>query len=674
MKKLLIMILMTLIGVIAFAQSDGAVVTRQPSNNDFADILRDMPDVRILNSGSKILVEYQGEWPEDMKGAFEYAAKIWEENIPMCVPIKITAKIEDFGGADELSSVQCFTFFDRAINNAIGGVDNICPSSVIKAQTLIDYNRYGKEHLIYDDLGKELGEMLTRTDMEISYNADKIAEFSFALDAETVPDKYDFVTLSMRNIAIGLGLGNRIMANPSEQKILFNNNSHTPFEKRILNNIGWTDASDAYIKATEGSLNIGNGMILYAPSPFQNGISLRSTVPSGSNPINHLLAHDFSKGYVMRNIANYNWNSFFSEMLNWDLGIIVGSVGATVEQSLDYESTLPYSGTVSLSNLLKSTNHRSRNANHVLQSEDIEDQDTTHVSINIEEFLRKYCLATDSEYDSFRPRYVLSVQLNDGSWDPVKSQLVDSGDFTIDFNQPLPKPESEYARSTTGKLKYRIVEKAMEKDGSLFFGKYTKPRYLDVQYFTREFTPQTPVIAYTGEIIEPETATYSEQDYYDDYVDVKIKVSNIEGATQMAIDQLDEGETETFTYEADDFRKGYVVATLDPNLSSTITLLAVNKNGMRQSNPISIPALNSQERNISFNVKKDRIAILGLGDGETQSGRISYALISPLSSTKIEEGKVHCDRNIDISTLSSGFYILTLEKNGKVIGSTRFVR
>lgn len=673
MKKLLIMILMTLIGVIAFAQSDGAVVTRQPSNNDFADILRDMPDVRILNSGSKILVEYQGEWPEDMKGAFEYAAKIWEENIPMCVPIKITAKIEDFGGADELSSVQCFTFSHRAIDQAFSSMDNICPYSVIKAQSMIDYNRYG--HCAYygylpdkNEKENQLGDILTRTDMLISYNSDKIEEFSFNLDAEAVQDKYDFVTLSMKNIAIGLGLGNRIMANPAEQKILFNDNSHTPFEKRILDNIGWTDASDAYLKATAGNVNVGYGMLLYAPSPFQNGISLRNTVPAGSNPINYLLAYDFSKGYVMRDIANYDWNSFFGKFLNWDLGMVTGHGKGDLEENLNYENTLPYSGSVSLSNLYNSSSNRIQDTKANVPFIANEGNDYSQNSISVDKFLRNHSLLLDNEEDIFLEKNILSVQRKDGTWDVLKSQPVMQGDFVIKLDDPLPHDEEEYARSTTGKLKYRYVRKAMN------WNNMSVPDKIYVAYFTREFTPQAPVIAYTGEIVEPETATYSEKDYYDDYVDVKIKVSNIEGATQMAIDQLDEGETETFTYEAEDFRKGYVVATLDPDLSSTITLLAVNKNGMRQSNPISIPALNSQERNISFNVKKERIAISGLRDGETQNGRISYTLTSPLSSAKIEEGKVHCDRNIDISTLSSGFYILTLEKNGKVIGSTRFVR
>lgn len=35
-----------------------------------------LPTVRSVGSGTKIVVEYQGNWSEDMKGAFEYACKI----------------------------------------------------------------------------------------------------------------------------------------------------------------------------------------------------------------------------------------------------------------------------------------------------------------------------------------------------------------------------------------------------------------------------------------------------------------------------------------------------------------------------------------------------------------------------------------------------------------------
>lgn len=53
----------------------------------------DVPTKRKIGGGTKFIVTYEGDWTNDMKGAFEYACKIWEEQIPTAFPIRITAKI-----------------------------------------------------------------------------------------------------------------------------------------------------------------------------------------------------------------------------------------------------------------------------------------------------------------------------------------------------------------------------------------------------------------------------------------------------------------------------------------------------------------------------------------------------------------------------------------------------
>ena len=62
---------------------------------------------RVINGGTKILVSFNGNWDEDMKGAFRYACKIWEENLPTMLPITIEANIGSIRGnnANALSKV-----------------------------------------------------------------------------------------------------------------------------------------------------------------------------------------------------------------------------------------------------------------------------------------------------------------------------------------------------------------------------------------------------------------------------------------------------------------------------------------------------------------------------------------------------------------------------------------
>lgn len=677
MNRIIFALLMSFIALTASGQSVPTRVATQTANDSFADFLRDLPDVRVINSGSKILVDYEGEWTEDMKGAFGYAAKIWEENLPMCAPIRIKARLTgDFANPECLSSVSVLTNRNQKIGSQHYVTERALdfPSSMMKAQLMRHYNKTGtKSPYLGSTVDYEY--LLTCDDMEITYNLSKTGEFSFNLDGVADADKYDFVTLAMRDIAFGLGMANGLIANPAQGKMLFTDDGDTPFEKFLMTKIGWEDTQAAYRNATAGTVSPGYSLNMYAPNPFINGASLQYTIPTGNNPLNYLLSHDFSKGYVMRDISNYDWNMFFGYALQWFPPVATGSGNGTVDEYLENEKTLPFKGSYSFNNVFTNISAESRERGpEVFNSVDAATQVSSSdgdSDFNTEEYLRSHSLMADNAKDSWFERYILSVQRKDGTWDVLKSQMAVQGEFIVNLDDPLPHAEEEYARSTTGKLKYRIVRKQMK--SSSMFGEYTKPENLDVCYFTREFTPQTPVIAYTGKIIESEATPYSEQ-IYDDFVDVKVEISNVEGATQMIVEQLDEGERLPYSYEVEDFRKGYFSATLDTECSTALTLISVNKNGLRRSNTIVIPALNSQQQNISFKIGNHAIEIFGLGDTETDRGKVSYTLTSPLSSANIKDGKVDSTRKVDISTLSSGFFILTVEKNGKVIGSTKFAK
>lgn len=77
---------------------DDVIEVENEGNDTFAGIVINLPEYREIFSGSKILVEYKGEWPLAMKGAFEYAVKLWEENLPMTLPIRITANVGTIKG------------------------------------------------------------------------------------------------------------------------------------------------------------------------------------------------------------------------------------------------------------------------------------------------------------------------------------------------------------------------------------------------------------------------------------------------------------------------------------------------------------------------------------------------------------------------------------------------
>lgn len=53
---------------------------------------------RDIKGGTTFIVTFEGNWDKDMEGAFLYACKIWEENLPTMLPLKITAKIGSLRG------------------------------------------------------------------------------------------------------------------------------------------------------------------------------------------------------------------------------------------------------------------------------------------------------------------------------------------------------------------------------------------------------------------------------------------------------------------------------------------------------------------------------------------------------------------------------------------------
>lgn len=75
-------------------------------SNQIIDQTYGLPTVRSVGGGTKFIVEYQGEWTEDMKGAFEYACKIWEEAMPTTFPIHVLAKLDETRNTTALSKVS----------------------------------------------------------------------------------------------------------------------------------------------------------------------------------------------------------------------------------------------------------------------------------------------------------------------------------------------------------------------------------------------------------------------------------------------------------------------------------------------------------------------------------------------------------------------------------------
>lgn len=143
-----------------------------------------------------------------MKGAFEYACKIWEEPLPNTLPINIHAKIGKIRGSGNgklLSRVQPTSYNLDNLN------DNL--SSRIKYVILAEYNT-GSIVTFGDSIKHE--DFFNKPDITITYNIDYLDEFSLE---NTPENKYDFVTVVLRDIAKGLSFISGFTANSSTYRV-----------------------------------------------------------------------------------------------------------------------------------------------------------------------------------------------------------------------------------------------------------------------------------------------------------------------------------------------------------------------------------------------------------------------------------------------------------------------
>ena len=85
-------------------------------SDNYIGTVADLPLVRNINGGTVFNITYEGKWTNEMKGAFEYACKIWEESLPNCLPINITARIGAIRGTSvkkPLSKVGYTVYYDQ---------------------------------------------------------------------------------------------------------------------------------------------------------------------------------------------------------------------------------------------------------------------------------------------------------------------------------------------------------------------------------------------------------------------------------------------------------------------------------------------------------------------------------------------------------------------------------
>ena len=592
-----------------------------------------------------------------MKGAFEYACKIWEENLPPSLPITIRAEIGSIRGSGNLEALSKVSFKTMDYTEVGEGA---APTTRIKGVILKEFETRINHTFINYIENADFFENQSEPDIKIVYNKAKLNEFSYSIDSEPT-DKYDFVTVVLRDIAKGLGFSSGIRVDPMTGNSLefISGKGYTPFENAIWKEVGSDDLQNSLLKATTGALTIykedNPPLQLYAPEKWINGISLNAFIPNEKYRISQVLDSDFGKGCIVRNLSDDMMGNIFRKVLGWEDAILVGagSTMSTTEGTTD--SKMPYNGQLSFGSF-------SSNALE-LTDVDIDEEYRSNVLLKearntIVDEVYDYCEPFHAFYQPDNRNldidgWTVSILKKDGTWDLVYKMLNPSP--VLDMNMSdfeFHYPDSIYARTCDGYLRGRVTRSYES------YGYYKIVRAYRSYFMVIDYLPQTIEMGMSDlnsmDSEQQSVISLSESNSHD----VRIGLKNIEGLTRVVIERKKAGQRVPSRFEVSDFKKGYFTTSVENDIKTTFTAIGYNDNGSSRSVPLTVEPL-------MVNSVKNKISIVGgnliLSAASDEEDTIYYeiASLNVYNTQPLLSGYIEGDQKISISSLPTGIYVLT---------------
>lgn len=600
---------------------------------------------REIKGGTKFIVNFEGNWDEDMKGAFRYACKIWEENLPTMLPITIKASIGQFGRSykNALSKVTC-TMLDND--------DESGTAPEAKYVILREYLRGGRQSFLtlHDSL-----EMSRNPDIEITYNEDKMNLQTFSFSEDTVrTTKIDFITQALRDIAAGIGFCNiQIWPTGNALNIPYDINYHG-LERVIIRSLSRDNPYIAYNQATQGSLpveifNYGT-LNLYAPSTWQSGVSLNTFYPQSNSGISQLLTYNYGKGTIIRNITD-NYEAIFDHGFSWLVDLGVGSGNSYNYITCKNDEAIDYHGSFTIQPSSRQRNIKN-DKSIIKDTKPIMNKKlNSRYSDGLFDF-RNYCkpydptLTMDGNVD--KEGWTFALLKEDGTWDVIEEFLDAYAPFEIELsNITLHYPDSVYARTTDNYLRGRVSQNIRR---SNYEDTYNDNKTM---YFVLDYLPQ--------KVKQNLAKIYDESYLNDEYLrDIEIAMSNIEGATRIYVEQLEEGDYYPYTMLLSNPKQGRFLTTVDKEYDSEFTIISYNKNGSKRSDVLTVEAL--EPASLSLKVENEHILVTyGHKNKRVEDCTYSIQTINSLtnSAKKIKTG-VCRNRVIPTSLLKEGMNIINV--------------
>ncbi len=312
MKRILILTIVLAASMAALAQSYGANGLYGISGTPV--VLANKTD-RNVYGGTIINVTYQGSgFNSTIRNAFQYACKLWEEQIPTTFPLNITVRMAPLIGNNTLAFVtpKTCTFSDG---------------------TWLDRPSLKRRAQMHSYLRTSADDFMNTADGEITFNSR--ARFSYETTSMDCPsDKYDFVTVAIQAIAKVLGFSLRAY---------YDGTNLVPFNESNVYTYSVLHGNNNYqsIVNSGGALLHGRDQnwLLYSPAVYDVKNALSFFAIDHSNDETLCMQPVLSPGSVIRYIGGAMQDLFY--LLDWDRQILTGDVGTsfcstTPEDALEY--------------------------------------------------------------------------------------------------------------------------------------------------------------------------------------------------------------------------------------------------------------------------------------------------------------------------------------------------
>lgn len=594
--------------------------------------------VREINGGTIINVDYSDDVPYEMQSAFDHACRLWEEAMPNNMPLYIKVSLKNFSGVSQnaLSKTSARIFVDFGLASNANTY-----SSQLKHIILSEYESNVNHTFInYLNSPNEIDGSVP--DMEITYNKKYFDQMSFSI-ADDSTDKYDFVTLALRDIAKGLGMTSSIRPDQNNTGSLAHMERMSPFERKIISAIGGI-GKEGYANATKGEVELCEGFTLYAPKDWTVGLSLQTTVPSQKLGLSRLMDYRFGKGFVMRNFCDKELADIFTYQFDYCAAIPVGTGSGSTGCSGTTSVILPY---------IPSKKEVSTELPNYKLNRTTERYDDPEVY----DFVSQYAAGVASDNTLMNNNNV-QILKKDGTWDIVKyldpvvywennwTQISKLRYDELDFHFQ----ENMYARTADGYLRARLVCVSRSHVNSNYFLIDCLPQAVQLsavkQDRLNDKTVDTPAnIGIDTEIGTPIALSNK----------VRIGMKNLAGLTGLTMEVLAENSRFPVRFEVDDFKKGYFELDLEDASSATVTPISYNSNGSTRGKTITVysPLLFTPSISYSKNQNGIKISV-----SQQYDESIEYDIYKFDTAERVLKGKINNNAVIETKSLSSGIYLL----------------